>query len=188
MVSIPSQFDHDAALLACAQGDRGALHRLYAEEGAHLLGVVARIVRDRALAEDIVHDVFIRVWARAHQFDPQRGAGRGWLFSVARNLALNAMRDRARDVQLDDQALAALDAEAALEQWQGTRDAFDWQLDAGRIEHCLGHLEPVRRNCVLHAYLDGLSHGDIAAKVGAPLGTVKAWIKRSLANLRECLS
>jgi RNA polymerase sigma-70 factor (ECF subfamily) len=50
-----------------------------------------------------------------------------------------------------------------------------------------GAFEPVRRNCVLHAYVDGLSHSEIALWVGAPLGTVKAWIKRSLRNLRDCL-
>ena len=54
--------------------------------------------------------------------------------------------------------------------------------------HCLEQLEPVRRNCVLHAYVDGLSHAQIAIRLGAPLGTVKAWIKRSLLALRECMA
>ena len=66
-------------------------------------------------------------------------------------------------------------------------DAFAWQDSVGRIGPCLEQLEPVRRNCILHAYVDGLSHNEIARQLEAPLGTVKAWIKRSLAALRECM-
>ena len=82
---------------------------------------------------------------------------------------------------------AALDARASLEAWHDMADAFAWQDSAGRLGPCLEQLEPVRRNCILHAYVDGLSHGEIARRLEAPLGTVKAWIKRSLAALRECM-
>ena len=58
----------------------------------------------------------------------------------------------------------------------------------GRLQHCLEALDPARRNCVLHAYVDGCSHGEIAERLGAPLGTVKAWIRRSLVSLRECMA
>ena len=71
--------------------------------------------------------------------------------------------------------------------WRDTQDSFAWQDSAARIAPCLEQLEPVRRNCILHAYVDGLSHSEIAQRTGAPLGTVKAWIKRSLAALRDCI-
>jgi RNA polymerase sigma-70 factor (ECF subfamily) len=80
-----------------------------------------------------------------------------------------------------------LSAREALQQWRDSVDAFAWQDASGRLQRCLGQLEPVRRNCVLHAYVDGLSHSQIAQRLGAPLGSVKAWIKRSLLNLRECM-
>ena len=183
-----SEFDYEATLAACAAGDRSAMQRLYAQEGARLLGVVERIVRDRALAEDIVHDACVNIWTRAASFERTLGSARGWIYSVARNLALNAVRDGRREVAVDDETVAALDARASLEAWHDMADAFAWQAGAGRIEHCLEQLEPVRRNCILHAYVDGFSHGEIARQLDAPLGTVKAWIKRSLAALRECMA
>ncbi|MBP7626252.1 MAG: sigma-70 family RNA polymerase sigma factor, partial [Zoogloea sp.] len=181
------EFDYEATLAACAAGERAAMQRLYAQEGGRLLGVVQRIVRDAALAEDIVHDACVNIWTRAARFDPARGSARGWIYSVARNLALNAVRDGARELAVDDDTAAALDARASLEAWHDMADAFAWQDSAGRLGPCLEQLEPVRRNCILHAYVDGLSHNEIARRLEAPLGTVKAWIKRSLAALRECM-
>ena len=183
-----SEFDYEATLAACAAGDRTAMQRLYTQEGARLLGVVERIVRDRALAEDIVHDACVNIWTRAASFERTLGSARGWIYSVARNLALNAVRDGHREVAVDDETAAALDARASLEAWHDMADAFAWQDSAGRIGPCLEQLEPVRRNCILHAYVDGFSHGEIARRLDAPLGTVKAWIKRSLAALRECMA
>ena len=90
--------------------------------------------------------------------------------------------------QLEDAGLSfELRCASSERMLRDTLDAFSWQDSAGRMQPCLEQLEPVRRNCVLHAYVDGLSHSEIALRVGAPLGTVKAWIKRSLLNLRECL-
>ena len=95
-------FDYEACLLACARGERQALVALYAQESARLLGVARRIARDDALAEDIVHDAFIRIWTRAASYDPQRGSARGWVFSVTRHLALNFMRDNRLEVQVSE--------------------------------------------------------------------------------------
>jgi RNA polymerase sigma-70 factor (ECF subfamily) len=178
-------FDYEAALDGCARGERQALERLYAQESARLLGVAQRLVRDSALAQDIVHDAFIKVWTAAASFDRSRGSARGWIFSITRHLALNALRNHAREVQGEDDEQAQ--AQATLEGWNETVDSFDWRVNPGRIEFCLEQLEPVRRNCIFHAYVDGYSHQEIAQKTGAPLGTVKAWIKRSLAVLRECI-
>lgn len=184
---ISDTFDHDAALRACARGDAAALRALYEAESARLLGVVQRIVRNLPLAEDIVHDTFVNIWRKADSFNATRGEGRGWMYSIARNLALNAVRDGQREVSVDEDTAQALDADHSLQAWKDTRDTFEWRDAAGRLAHCLDHLEPVRRNCVLHAYVDGMSHSEIAQQVQAPLGTVKAWIQRSLAALRECL-
>lgn len=186
-MAIPDGFDYEAALRACARGEAAALHRLYRQESARLLGVVQRIVRNLPQAEDLVHDAFVAIWRRASTYDAARGSARGWIYTVARNLALNAVRDGARETGADEAALEALDAEASVQAWTDTRDAFAWQAAAGRIGPCLDQLEPVRRNCILHAYVDGLSHAEIASRVDAPLGTVKAWIRRSLAALKACL-
>ena len=81
MPDTPGDFDYEAALAACAAGDRQAMHRLYEQEGARLLGVALRIVRQRALAEDIVHDACVNIWTRATSYDASRGSARGWIYS-----------------------------------------------------------------------------------------------------------
>lgn len=183
----PDPFDYEAHLLACARGERQALQRLYQHEGARLLGVARRLVRDSALAEDIVHDAFIRIWTGAGGFDPVRGSARGWIFSVTRHLALNVLRSQGREVLVGGAGEAGFDA------WFDTGEAgepaagLDGLLQAGRLQGCLEGLEPQRRACIVLAYVDGCSHADIARRQGTPLGTVKAWIKRSLTALRECM-
>lgn len=187
-MSLPeSCFDYEACLAACARGEQQALRDLYEQESARLLGVAKRIARDNALAEDIVHDVFIKIWTRAASFDPNRGSARGWIFIVTRHLALNFMRDNAREVQVSEHREMALQDLASMETSSGNVDTFDYRARSGRIYLCLEQLEPARRNCILHAYVDGYSHSEISRKLGTPLGTVKAWIKRSLVVLRECM-
>ena len=180
-------FDYEACLAACARGEQQALRNLYEQESARLLGVAKRIARDNALAEDIVHDVFIKIWTRAASFDPTRGSARGWIFTVTRHLALNYIRDNTREVQVSERREMALQDLASMETSSGNVDTFDYRTRSGRIYVCLEQLEPARRNCILHAYVDGYSHSEISQKLGTPLGTVKAWIKRSLVVLRECM-
>ncbi|QHF45221.1 RNA polymerase subunit sigma [Pseudomonas sp. S35] len=171
-------FDYEACLLACARGDQRALRRLYEQDSSHLLGVALRIVRDRALAEDVVHDAFIKVWRGAGSFDPSRGSARGWVFSVTRHLALNVVRNHYREVPLGDEH----------EHVAAPSETFEFSARSGQIHTCLEQLDPARRTCILHAYVDGYSHSEIASRLDTPLGTVKAWIKRSLAALRECMA
>jgi RNA polymerase sigma factor (sigma-70 family) len=85
--------------MACARGDRLALQQLYQRESRYLMGVALRIVRQRQQAEDVLHDAFISIWQRAESFNPARGEGRGWVYSVVRNAALNMVRSGARQVQ-----------------------------------------------------------------------------------------
>ncbi|MED7670005.1 sigma-70 family RNA polymerase sigma factor [Pseudomonas moraviensis subsp. stanleyae] len=169
-----SAFDYEARLQACARGERAALRDLYVQEGPRLLGVAKRLVRDTALAEDIVHEAFIKIWNGAAGFDPARGSARGWMFSVTRHLALNQLRKQSRETPLSEQHEAAVPDELA-------------DVHSARIHRCLEQLEPQRRSCILHAYVDGYSQAQISARLDTPLGTVKAWIKRSLNALRECM-
>lgn len=181
-------FDYDAALAACARGDQQALQRIYRHAGRYLLGVALRIVRERAQAEDVLHDAFISIWQRAGSFDAGRGAGRGWIYSVVRHAALNVARGNARDVRIDDEALEAIDDQAALQNYRSQIDPYELGADLGKLDGCLGRLEPARRDCILLAYVEGCSHGEIAERTHTPLGTVKAWIQRGLRALRECMA
>lgn len=178
-------FDYEAALAGCARGDQAALRRIYDQDGRWLLGVALRIVRHRQIAEDVLHDAFLNIWTRAHSFDPARGAGRGWIYSVVRHQALSLARSGEREVAVDDDLLEQIDAAAAGN--AGLDDAFALRQDMGRLHDCLVGLDPAKRNSILYAYVDGCSHSEIAERLQSPLGTVKAWIKRGLSALRECM-
>ncbi len=163
------------------------MHNIYEREARYLLGVALRIVRDRAAAEDVLHDAFVSIWERASSFDAGRGAGRGWIYSIVRHAALNRVRNNARETLLDEPVTTHLDAQASFAAWREGGDELTRQAAIGRLGHCLDGLEPARRACLLHAYVDGCSHSEIAERVQAPLGTVKAWIQRGLRALRECM-
>jgi RNA polymerase sigma-70 factor (ECF subfamily) len=187
-LSVPeSLFDHQALLAACARGERAALRRLYLQEAPALLGVARRLVQDPALAEDIVHEAFIRIWNGAAGFDPSRGSARGWMFSITRHLALNVLRGRSREAPVSDEQAAVLDARDAQQASADVAAALEAALQGERLHGCLSALEPLRRACIVQAYVDGFSHAEIAQRLATPLGTVKAWIKRSLASLKECM-
>ena len=176
-------FDHDAAVLACARGERFALRALYEHEARWLLGVALRIVRDREEAEDVLHDAFLQLWQHATSFDPALGSARGWLYTLVRHRALKSLRQPARTLAMEPQAVADLsDARQAAEA------GAERGLDSAGLERCLEQLDPPRRACVVHAFVDGFTHEQIAERLKAPLGTVKSWIRRSLASLKECLA
>lgn len=179
-----SPFDYEAAVLACARGERFALRALYEREARWLLGVALRIVRDRELAEDVLQDAFLQVWQHAHTFDPALGSARGWVYTVVRHRALREAGGSKGVQSLDPQDLAAL-ADAQ----QFARGEPDERgLDTESLERCLQRLEENRRVCVVHAFVDGYTHEQIASRMNTPIGTVKSWIRRSLASLKECLA
>lgn len=176
-------FDYDAALQACAAGDSQALHRIYQQDSRRLLGVALRIVRERHLAEDVLHDAFVIIWNKAASFDAGRGAGRGWIHSVVRHQALNMVRDRQHELYADEATLEAVQQHDPAQ----VSDQFELHASLGRLHECLSHLDSPKRNSILCAYVDGCSHSEIAQRLNAPLGSVKAWVKRGMAALRECM-
>lgn len=180
-------FDYEAAIAGCARKDQRALRSLYERDGPYLLGVALRIVRDRQAAEDVLHDAFVSVWAKASGFDPALGAGRGWLFSIVRHQALNVVRARMREVYPEEEAMAALEDANAYAAAGGRSTPQETHVTLGRLGACLETLDGPKRESILYAYLEGCSHGEIAARMGSPLGTVKAWIRRGLDALRECM-
>lgn len=167
-----------AALARCASGDRAALRVIYDIEAPRMVGVARRMLRRQDLAEEAVQDAFMRIWRSARTFDPQRGAARSWLYAIVRNCALSILRDEGRFTSDEDSAEQAAPM---------TENALALLPEASALRRCLERLEPARRSVVLLSYVHGLSHGELAGKLGVPLGTVKSWVRRSLISLQECM-
>lgn len=171
----------------CAQGDRSALSSIYNDEAARLLGLINAIVRNKTVAEDILHDLFVRVWMQADKFDPKDGNGSAWLSRMARNLALNAVRYTWRESSLSEEATTIeLDELESLLGYTNENEPLAGETQ--RLQHCLNEIEPEPRAAIINAYVNGLSHTELTKQLSAPLGTIKAWIKRSVHKLRECMS
>ncbi len=173
----------DEALRGCAAGDRAALRAIYDLEAPRMLGVALRLLRRRPLAEEAVHDTFVQVWQRASTFDAARGHARTWLYAVLRNRALNILRGESRTDLVEDFEPMGLVSDDESPETIALRLS-----DTGALKRCLERLDPARRQAILLAYVHGLSHGEIAGRLGVPLGTMKSWIRRSLLSLRECMA
>lgn len=178
-VSGADDFDYEAALEACARGERFALQSIYERECRWLLAVAMRIVRDRDLAHDVLQEAFLQIWQRAGSFQRTLGSGRGWIYTVVRHRALDEVR-RLRTAPVSSEP--ADFADTVLE------ESDEGPLDDLALDRCLAQLDATRRQCVVDAYVEGYTHEQIARRVGRPVGTVKSWIRRSLVALRACLA
>jgi RNA polymerase sigma-70 factor (ECF subfamily) len=164
----------------CALGDRDAFRTLYERSSPHIYASLLRLLRRRDAAEDVLQEVFVAVWRRAGDYRADKGRPLTWLISIARYRALDILRRERRVVPMDE------DIDTVDESTTEERDIVDGR-SANRLDACLEKLGPEQRQCVRLAYVDGLTHSDIAQQVSAPLGTVKSWLRRSLQALKQCM-
>jgi len=179
----PQRAELEALLARCAAREAPALETLYARVAPILLAVLMRMLKRRDLAEDVLQDVFVKVWQQASQFDPHRGRPLAWLVSMARYRAIDLQRAARPAVAITDVSLAL---EPQL-QVGGPADSAEMLGTGGLLLRCLEQIAAPQRHCLVLAYQEGLTHSEIARAVGEPLGTVKSWVRRSLLALRRCL-
>jgi len=172
----------ESLLRAVADADRDAFRRLYELTAPKLFGTVLRIVRVRATAEEILQDVYLRIWQNAGTFAPELAPARAWMNSIARNRAIDVLRQKgsAPTSSLDD-------GTDWFERLAEDRDREADMIDKASLRHCLGTIDAQARDCVLLAYYEGFSREELAQRYGRPVNTIKTWLHRSLAALRACL-
>lgn len=174
-------------LRSVASGDARALGELYDLHAGAVMGVCLRVLGDRAEAEEVVADVFMQVWSQAARYDPARGSPLGWIVTIARTRAIDrrrAMGRRPEGEAIEERTWAggggpAAPASPELEAEVSQRRE--------RIRGALDALEARQRRAVELAFYDGMSHSEIAAQLGEPLGTVKTRIRTGLMRLRDSL-
>ncbi|MFM8898396.1 MAG: sigma-70 family RNA polymerase sigma factor [Burkholderiales bacterium] len=168
--------------------DEKALAALYDATMSRVFGMVLRIVRKRALAEEVVEDTFFQVWRQAARFDPSRGRAITWLLGMARSRAIDGLRREAR-FQCDslDEASSGGNATDLPDHSPAADELLDTARHHADLHRALTLLNTQPRQLVAMAFLQGLSHEEIATQTLLPLGTVKSQIRRALLTLRELL-
>lgn len=170
-----------------ASGDVDAIALLYDRHAPMLLGLALRILRDRAEAEDVIHDAFVAVGERAGQYVVERGAVGAWLVTLVRNLSINRTRRRDRRGAIARDVLAH-DPEAKAAAMPPTPEAeLGVARDRARVRAALSALPDVQRSTLEIAFFEGLTYAEIAVREGVPIGTIKSRAARALAALREAL-
>lgn len=163
-----------------ASADRAAFRRLYELQSPRLYAVALRITRQPALAADAVHDALLQVWQNARRYDASRGNPEAWLLSLVRYRALDITRRHARETPGLEMPDSADDDPDPLSRLIGTAEGE-------ALHRCLETLAPDRRQLVVMAFIEGLTHNELARRLNQPLGTVKSWIRRALLSLKRCL-
>ncbi|MDI1296646.1 MAG: sigma-70 family RNA polymerase sigma factor, partial [bacterium] len=155
------------ALIRAGQQDRAALRQVYALTSAKLFGICFRICGDRESAEDVLQDVYVKVWRRAGQFDAQRASPITWLATIAPNSAIDWQRASGRAILVPEEAAAdvADDRLAADEQMMAAQGR-------ARIFECLEQLDGRTARSIRAAFFDGATYLDLAERAAVPLGTM----------------
>lgn len=182
-------------LAQTARGDHSAFAEVYRRTHAHLFGLALRMLGREQAAEDVLQEAFVSVWKNAggyrSRIEGQEIQPMTWLIAIVRNKALDALRARTRRKETELPEADAFDEEDAAPAGEAAPSAAELLAQATQalhIESCMGALDGSHRQSLALAYYQGLSHSEVAAQMGAPLGSVKAWIRRGLEKLKACLS
>ena len=172
----------EGLLGATAQGDREAFRTLYDRSSAKLFGIVLRILKNRQKAEDVLQDVYLKIWQRAGSYDPVQGKPITWMATIARNRAIDIIRSTRPEQTVDEPG----DEEEIFK--LGGQDAENVDVtELEALRFCLGEMKEDDRNYVLLAYYEGYSREELAERFESPVGTIKTRLRRGLVALRTCL-
>ncbi|HET7521043.1 MAG TPA: sigma-70 family RNA polymerase sigma factor [Candidatus Limnocylindria bacterium] len=176
----------DDALLAerLRSGDREALGELYDRYASVAMAVAVRVVTDRELAEDLVHDAYVAVWQKIDRFDASRGSLRAWLLTIVRNRAIDRLRGTRPSIEVGEADEQSLLRTGPNPTWEAALQ----QRSASELRHALESLPQEQRQAVELAYFGGRTYREIAQLTGVPQGTANGRLRLALAKLRDSLS
>lgn len=160
-----------------AQSDQKAFKHLYDETSPRLFSLVLQLVRRRCLAEEILQETYLKIWKRAGSYDPNKASAIGWMTVIARNTALDTLRNlKARpqetEASYESMRFAATDMNSAPDQ------TAEIEVQLKGLAERLQKLSPEQIQCLIFSYYYGYSHQELSKMLGKPLGTIKGWIRR----------
>ncbi|MFO0613572.1 MAG: sigma-70 family RNA polymerase sigma factor [Polyangiaceae bacterium] len=176
-----------ASLVRLQQGDASAIAELYDRYKRTALGLALKIVRDAEEAEDVVHDAFMTVVERAHQYHPDRGSVAAWLLTTVRNLSLDRTRRRVRRAQISEFELKP-SVETHTPPPVDPEVLFTSERQRRAVREAMRALPEAQLNTLMIAFFEGLSYPEMAERDGVPLGTIKSRAARAIHALRSSLS
>lgn len=172
----------DSLLRATAKGDEAAFARLYDLVAGRVYGLIRRVLRDAAQAEEVTQEVMVEVWRTAGRFDPARGTATAWVFTIAHRRAV----DRVRSEQAGSDRVRRLVPEREAQHDVVVEEATA-RLERQQVRRCLKTLTELQREAITLAYYGGYTYSEVAQLLEAALPTVKTRMRDGLIRLRDCL-
>lgn len=164
-----------------AEGDRAAFAELYDRISNRVLGLVIRLLRDRAQSEEVTQEVFLEIWQSAARFDANRGSGMAWVLTMTHRRAVDRIRASQKSHERDLK-IGIRDMER---DFDGVSESVEIRLENERVKRAMSRLTPLQREAVILAYYGGYSHSEMAQILGIPLGTVKTRLRDGMIRLRD---
>lgn len=171
----PNQEQLLGLISRCAIQDQAAFEALYQEASGPILGVLMQMLPDRSTAEDCLQEAFLQIWHKADQYHQGKGSVFGWMVTIARYRAIDCIRKARPTVELDETQIGLADIPA-------------FSGDEKRLQECLAQLPPDSAELILKSFVAGYTQSELSTSSQTPLGTVKSWIRRGLALLKQCLT
>jgi RNA polymerase sigma-70 factor (ECF subfamily) len=166
-----------------AGGDEEAFSELYRRSSGVVYGVALRVTRDSVLAQDVLQETFLQAWREAGRFDPARGSARAWLLTIAHRRAVDRVRHEQRTgIRETAWGLRAIDTEH-----DSVAEIVELRAEHRLVRTALDSLTTLQRQAIELAYVQGLTHTEVAAELGIPLGTAKTRLRDGLMRLRESI-
>jgi RNA polymerase sigma-70 factor, ECF subfamily len=173
--------DVDNLMRGVASGDQGAFAALYDAIAPRVYGLIRRVLRDPALAEEVAQEALVEVWRTAARFDSSRGSAAGWIFTIAHRRAID--RVRAEQAAADRERRTA----SGSVPFDDVIEEVTARLEQQAVRRCLRALTRLQREAILLAYYGGLTYREVADRLGTALPTVKTRMRDGLIRLRDCL-
>ena len=178
----PGDVDLGALLTLVADGDQAAFETVYDRVAPPVFGLIRRVLKDSAQAEEVAQEALLEVWRTAGRFDPARGSGMTWVLTIAHRRAVDRVRSETASAQREVRAATA-DVAAGDE----VAETVAASLEAEQVRRCLDGLTELQRESITLAYYSGYSYPQVASSLGVALGTIKTRIRDGLKRLRDCL-